>query len=84
MFTHTIRVKKETHRAHGYLWEIELYKVIEDGSYKIFISTPDGQKGDALFINDVAGSESSQSYESILIEKCKNDIELNEENKYDL
>lgn len=84
MFTHTTFVKKATHHAHGHKWEIELYRVIEDGSYKIFVFSNHGNKGDALFMTDSETGQPQDEYEAELIEKAKADIDSNEDNKYDL
>ena len=85
MFT-TLNFEKETtHKAHGYLWEIRVYKVQEKrGSYKIFISTLNGEKGNAIFVDDIEDNEEDDTSVTSLLERAKQDIDINDENKYAL
>lgn len=83
-FTTLIDEEKTSYSAHGYDWEIQMFKVKEDGSYKIFISTHDGAKGDALFIAEDTTIKNTETNTNTLIEIAKNDIDKNEDNKYGL
>ena len=83
-FTTLMAEGKASYSAHGYDWEIEAFKVKEDGSYKIFISTPDGTKGNALFIVENTTIQNAEVSAQALIEIAKNDIYENEDNKYGL
>ena len=48
MFGTLTNEKRKLYSAQGYVWDIKIYQVKEDESYKIFITSSDGLKGEAL------------------------------------
>jgi len=85
MFTHMELVHKEWHQACENAYELEIYKMIETGEYRIFIS----KNGEGLEMLASAngqtvsdGKATGTDVVEILIQAARDEIDTNEWGRY--
>lgn len=82
MFTHMIPLKKITHNAHGAIYELHVFQVVEEAQYRIFVSKGALGLGPIYEVSQdvVVAARATTGVDMVdeLLESIKGDIDRNE------
>jgi len=85
MFTHMDPIRTEVHATHQAKYELAVYRVVETGEYRVYISK--GGQGFGLLASASAevvsdGRASGVDIVETLVQAARNEIDRNEWGKY--